>query len=147
MKHYQCEQYNALDAISQAQRIAFAPCCFQASWCLRETGVLAYLESRGKTGATTADIASHCGLSEYAVAVLLDMGLGGGVCHLAGEHYVLGKVGKVPAKRPHDPGQHGLHPARLLPAAGPAAGCHSRGQAGGAQGVQPRLGDHLPPSG
>lgn len=94
MKHYQCEQYDALDAISQAQRIAFAPMLFQASWCLRETGVLAYLEQCGKAGATTAEIAGHCGLSEYAVSVLLDMGLGGGLCHLADERYVLGRVGK-----------------------------------------------------
>ncbi|MGE6106417.1 methyltransferase [Aeromonas sobria] len=94
MKHYQGEAHDALAAISQAQRIAFGPMLFQASWCLRETGVLAYLERCGRQGATTAEIAGACSLSEYGVGVLLDMGLGGGLCHLEGERYVLGRVGR-----------------------------------------------------
>ncbi|MGU5731688.1 hypothetical protein ACV1DR_22980 [Aeromonas jandaei] len=31
MNHYQADRHNALDAISQAQRIAFAPMLFQAA--------------------------------------------------------------------------------------------------------------------
>ncbi|AZU49459.1 O-methyltransferase [Aeromonas hydrophila] len=50
MNHYQADPYNALEAISEAQKIAFGPMLFQASWCLRETGVLAYLETRGSRG-------------------------------------------------------------------------------------------------
>ena len=50
MNHYQADPYNALEAISEAQKIAFGPMLFQASWCLRETGVLAYLETRGQRG-------------------------------------------------------------------------------------------------
>ena len=57
MNHYQADPYNALEAISEAQKIAFGPMLFQASWCLRETGVLAYLETRGSQGAALADIA------------------------------------------------------------------------------------------
>ncbi len=94
MNHYQADPYNALEAISAAQKIAFGPMLFQASWCLRETGVLAFLETHGQQGAPLAQIAQACELSEYAVSVLLDMGLGGGLCYLAGEHYVLGRVGK-----------------------------------------------------
>nr|WP_246876898.1 methyltransferase [Aeromonas sp. SrichE-2G] len=83
-----------MEAISEAQKIAFGPMLFQASWCLRETGVLAFLESRGQQGAPLADIARACELSEYGAGVLLDMGLGGGLCYLAEERYVLGRVGK-----------------------------------------------------
>ena len=75
MNHYQTDPYNALEAISEAQKIAFGPMLFQASWCLRETGVLAYLETRGQRGAPLADIAQACELSEYGTGVLLDMGL------------------------------------------------------------------------
>ena len=87
MKHYQTDPYNALEAISEAQKIAFGPMLFQASWCLRETGVLTFLESRGQQGAPLADIARACELSEYGAGVLLDMGLGGGLCYLAEERY------------------------------------------------------------
>lgn len=50
MNHYQADPYNALEAISEAQKIAFGPMLFQASWCLRETGVLAFLETCGSRG-------------------------------------------------------------------------------------------------
>ncbi|MFM5183292.1 methyltransferase [Aeromonas veronii] len=92
MNHYQSDRYNALDAISQAQRIAFAPMLFQAAWSLREFGILAFL-AKERQGATAAQIAEATGLTEYAVSVLLDMGLGGGICHLNGECYLLDKVG------------------------------------------------------
>ncbi|MGY3925164.1 SAM-dependent methyltransferase [Aeromonas jandaei] len=92
MNHYQADRHNALDAISQAQRIAFAPMLFQAAWSLREFGILAFL-AKERQGATAAQIAEATGLTEYAVSVLLDMGLGGGICHLNGECYLLDKVG------------------------------------------------------
>ncbi len=75
MNHYQSDRYNALDAISQAQRIAFAPMLFQAAWSLREFGILAFL-AKEQQGATAVQIAEATGLTEYAVSVLLDMGLG-----------------------------------------------------------------------
>ncbi|WP_227002114.1 hypothetical protein [Aeromonas schubertii] len=75
MNHYPSDKYNALDAISQAQRIAFSPMLFQAAWSLRETGILAAMASSSE-GATVAMLATETGLSEYAVSVLLDMGLG-----------------------------------------------------------------------
>ena len=50
MKHYQTDPYNALEAISEAQKIAFGPMLFQASWCLRETGVLAFRSEERRVG-------------------------------------------------------------------------------------------------
>lgn len=93
MKHYQTDGHNALDAISQAQRIVFAPMLFQAAWSLRESGILAFLANQPQ-GATSADIAAATGLTDYAASVLLDMGLGGGICHLSDDRYCLGKVGQ-----------------------------------------------------
>ncbi len=39
---------SALDAITEAQRIAFAPMLFQAALCLRNAGILDYLDQQGK---------------------------------------------------------------------------------------------------
>ena len=60
MNHYQADPYNALEAISEAQKIAFGPMLFQASWCLRETGVLAYLEYHQQH--PHESLAAHVGL-------------------------------------------------------------------------------------
>ena len=41
---HQAAPLSALEAITEAQKIAFAPMLFQACWSLRETGLLAYLD-------------------------------------------------------------------------------------------------------
>lgn len=49
---YEKDTLNALDAITEAQRIAFAPMLFQTARCLRNSGVLSgwiKRESRGKS--------------------------------------------------------------------------------------------------
>ena len=45
---YEQDSLSALDAITEAQRIAFAPMLFQAALCLRNAGVLTYLDRQGK---------------------------------------------------------------------------------------------------
>lgn len=52
---YEQDSLSALDAITEAQRIAFAPMLFQTALCLRNAGVLSYLDRQGKHGATLAD--------------------------------------------------------------------------------------------
>jgi len=90
---YQQDTLSALDAITEAQRIAFAPMLFQTALCLRNFGVLAYLDKQGKRGASLAEIVANSPASEYAIGVLLDMGLSGRIItHHAG-HYALAKVG------------------------------------------------------
>lgn len=49
---YQQDSLSALDAITEAQRIAFAPMLFQTALCLRNAGVLTYLDKQGKCGAS-----------------------------------------------------------------------------------------------
>lgn len=90
---YEKDTLSALDAITEAQRIAFAPMLFQTALCLRNSGVLAWLDKQGSQGASLDEIIPHCTLNDYAVSVLLDMGLSGKiVTHREGRYY-LAKVG------------------------------------------------------
>src|SRR5690554_3765305 len=74
---YETDTLSALEAITEAQRIAFAPMIFQTALCLRNSEVLSFLDKQGKRGATLTDILENTELSEYAAGVLLDMGLSG----------------------------------------------------------------------
>lgn len=90
---YEQDSLSALDAITEAQRIAFAPMLFQAALCLRNAGVLTYLDRQGKRGATLDDITENSSINEYAASVLLDMGLSGRIITHKEGHYYLAKVG------------------------------------------------------
>lgn len=90
---YQQDSLSALDAIAEAQRIAFAPMLFQTTLCLRNFGVLAFLDAQGKRGATLDEIVSNSTVSEYAIGVLLDMGLSGRIVTVKEDRYYLAKVG------------------------------------------------------
>ncbi|KEY58561.1 methyltransferase [Serratia sp. DD3] len=90
---YEHDKLSALDAITEAQRIAFAPMLFQTALCLRNTGVLDYLDKQGKRGATLRDITNNSNINEYAVSVLLDMGLSGRIVTCKEDHYYIAKVG------------------------------------------------------
>ena len=91
--YYEQDPLGALDAISEAQRIAFAPMLFHTAINLRDSGILAYLDNQGKQGATLSAIAINNTLSEYAVSVLLDMGLSGRIVLQRNEFYFLTKLG------------------------------------------------------
>ncbi|WP_156294520.1 methyltransferase [Serratia oryzae] len=90
---YEQDSLSALDAITEAQRIAFAPMLFQTALCLRNTGVLAYLDKQGKCGASLEDITANSSVNEYAISVLLDMGLSGRIVTHKNGHYFIAKVG------------------------------------------------------
>ncbi|MEX9522686.1 SAM-dependent methyltransferase, partial [Escherichia coli] len=90
---YEQDSLSALDAITEAQRIAFAPMLFQTALCLRNAGVLSYLDRQGKHGATLADITEHSHINEYAASVLLDMGLSGRIITCKEGIYYLAKIG------------------------------------------------------
>ncbi|MBW9461321.1 methyltransferase domain-containing protein [Kluyvera sp. EC_51] len=90
---YTQDPLSALDAITEAQKIAFAPMLFQAAISLRNTGILSYLDQQGKNGATLEDISTRCSLDEYAVSILLDMGLSGRIMTSASNAYYLTKIG------------------------------------------------------
>lgn len=69
------------------------PHAFPAALCLRNAGVLTYLDRQGKRGATLDDITENSSINEYAASVLLDMGLSGRIITHKEGHYYLAKVG------------------------------------------------------
>ncbi len=90
---YEKDTLSALDAITEAQRIAFAPMLFQTALCLRNSGILAWLDKQGKEGASLEEITEHSTLGSYGVSVLLDMGLSGRIVTQQHGRYFLAKVG------------------------------------------------------
>jgi ubiquinone/menaquinone biosynthesis C-methylase UbiE len=83
---------SALDAITAAQKIAFAPVLFQTAWCLRETGLLSFFDQH-PTGASAEEAATACALTPYAASVLLDMGVSGEILLQQPAGYSLSKIG------------------------------------------------------
>lgn len=90
---FESDDISAFDAISEAQRIAFAPMLFQASMCLRDFGILACLDEKNAQGASFNEICESVELSEYGISLLLDMGITSQLIYMKGENYCLGKIG------------------------------------------------------
>ncbi len=83
----------AFDAKFEAQKIAFAPITFQVAHCLLKFNVLNAIDNAGEQGLTLTELTAVNELNEYALGVLLDMGLGMGLIWLKDEAYVLDKTG------------------------------------------------------
>lgn len=90
---YEQDPFSALDAIAEAQRIAFAPMLFQTAVCLRKFGLLDLLDKQGKQGATLEEIVADSEADEYAASVLLDMALSGRIVTRRDNKFYLAKVG------------------------------------------------------
>jgi len=91
--NYNEDERSALEAISEAQRIAFSPFIFQATVAMRDLGLLADIEMAGDIGINAEALADKANLSVYGVKVLLDAGLSFGLVWKNEENYCLGKVG------------------------------------------------------
>ena len=64
----------AIDAIQEAQKIAFSPFLFQAVVSLRKLGIFDLIfDKRAKGGITIEDIAEELAISEYGIGVLLEI--------------------------------------------------------------------------
>lgn len=84
----------AIDALHEAQKIAFSPFVFEASYTMLELGIVDTIEKQGKKGITVKDLAEKCGVSEYGVLVLIEMAESAGIVEKVGEdHYANTKVG------------------------------------------------------
>ncbi|MBR9728310.1 methyltransferase [Shewanella intestini] len=94
MKFYREDTRTALSAKEEAQRLAFAPIAFQASKSLRDLGILAALGNAPDSAASAKELAQRCGVTEYGVAVLLDMGLSAGLVIWQNDKYQLTKLGQ-----------------------------------------------------
>ena len=84
---------NAVEARSDAQRIAFAPMVFQATKALRDLGILQLLFDARKRGLTASEISSGAELPIYGVKILLEAGLGAEVVFLEDDRFYLSKTG------------------------------------------------------
>ncbi|KIC95148.1 methyltransferase [Flavihumibacter solisilvae] len=93
MNHFSKDTRTAVEAKEEAQRIAFGPVMFQAAQAMRKNGLLMILRNAGKAGITVEDAAEKAGLSVYGARVLLEAGLGMGVCIINEEKYTLTKTG------------------------------------------------------
>jgi len=78
---FETDKKPALDAISQAQFIAFAPYIFQASVLLRDSGILKLVENARQSGISIAEVAQQVAISHYGVRILLEAGLGIGLVY------------------------------------------------------------------
>ena len=65
---------SALEAKSDAQKIAFAPVAFQVAKTLRDLGILEHIHQTRDMGVTAEDIAQNLNLNPYGVKVLLEFG-------------------------------------------------------------------------
>lgn len=91
---YEKDTLTAFEAITAAQRLAFAPLAFQATAVMRDRGVLAALvETAPAKGRSIEEVAATTGLSKYAVRVLLEAGLGLQIVWRHEGRYHLSKLG------------------------------------------------------
>ncbi len=90
---YDKDPISALEAITEAQKISFAPVLFQVAVCLRDFGVLAVLDQEGKNGCNAQSISEKCHINQYAVDVLLDAALCGHIVYQKEGKFFLGKIG------------------------------------------------------
>lgn len=91
-RNYGNDNKSALDAKSDAQKIAFAPIMFQAARALRDLGILSYLRKQ-KDGGRLNEIADKAGISEYGALVLLEAGLSLELVYVENDTYFLTKTG------------------------------------------------------
>ena len=89
------QKIKAIDAIQEAQKIAFAPFVFQAVVSLRKLGVFDLIfERRKKGGITVKDIAKELQISTYGVGVLLEISETSNIVSKnETEHYELTTIG------------------------------------------------------
>ncbi|MGF1759102.1 methyltransferase domain-containing protein [Photobacterium sagamiensis] len=93
MTLYQRDPFNALDAKTEAQKLAFAPIVFHTARTLRDLGILAAIDEAGQDGLNAEQIAAQTEVSEYGVKVLLDMALSAHIVTWNKPNYVLAKLG------------------------------------------------------
>lgn len=90
---FENDELSALEAITEAQKIAFGPVVFQAVRLLRDKGILKALADAKTVGLTDAEAAKVAGISEYGARVLLESGLGAKVCLRREDKYFISKIG------------------------------------------------------
>jgi SAM-dependent methyltransferase len=91
---YDKDPLTAMQAVTAAQWLAFAPLAFHATAVMRDRGVLAALaKAHPAEGSSIEEISAATGLTVYAVRVLLEAGLGLHIVWRRDGRYFLGKLG------------------------------------------------------
>jgi 2-polyprenyl-3-methyl-5-hydroxy-6-metoxy-1,4-benzoquinol methylase len=85
----------AVQAIRDAQFIAFAPYVFQASLILRDKGILKFVEDAHTNGASIREVADAIAVPYYGIRVLMEAALGIGLMFRKEDRYYLSKTGHV----------------------------------------------------
>ncbi len=114
MTSYQNDPFNALEAKTEAQKMAFAPIVFHTARTLRDLGILTVLDQAGKAGLSAEDIATQTEVSEYGVKVLLDMALSANIVTWSQPNYVLANLGYFLVNDGMTPSQYGFYRRCLL---------------------------------
>jgi len=83
----------AIDAKSDALKIAFSPIIFQVSYALLKLDILKTVGNSPEEGMTSLDVAQQLNLSEYGVKLLLDVGISAGLFWVKDDRYILDKTG------------------------------------------------------
>jgi ubiquinone/menaquinone biosynthesis C-methylase UbiE len=91
--YFRNDTKTAYEALSEAQRIAFAPIVFQACRILRDSGILERVRGSGESGMALDEIVAGVELPRYGIKVLLESGLGTGLFRLSDDRYVLTRLG------------------------------------------------------
>jgi hypothetical protein len=81
-----------IDAISEAQKIAFAPFTFQAVRAALNLGILKALDDAGRDGISAAEIENRLNLTEYTVTTLLSVLTNAGIVSLKDNLYTAEKI-------------------------------------------------------
>ncbi len=93
MNYFSKDPKTAYEAISEAQRIAFAPIVFQVCRVLRNIGMLELAQHSGSAGMTLDEAAAGIDLPRYGIKVLLESGLGIGLFCCNDGRFALTKLG------------------------------------------------------
>jgi SAM-dependent methyltransferase len=92
---YDKDPLTAMEAVTAAQWLAFAPLAFQATAVMRDRGLLAALATVGPAqGRTIDEVAAEVQMPVYAVRVLLEAALGLHIVWRREGRYFLGKLGR-----------------------------------------------------
>ena len=85
----------ALDALLDAQKIAFGPIAFQIARVMHRLGLFSALGAAGATGLTQEDLAKSARVSAYGINVLMRGAVAGGMAFLEDGRYRLTPTGRL----------------------------------------------------
>jgi len=93
MTDYSNDPFTALQAKTEAQKLAFAPITFHTARTLRDLGILKILDEANNEGLNSEQISKLSGISEYGVKVLLDMALSAHIVTWNKPNYIIANLG------------------------------------------------------